>query len=87
MAAPLTLLEKKRRDIQNAYIELYKSELFKIVLDDLRERSCFDQPTYMKGLESWQPAYRDGQQSLFRYILTQSTSEPNTNQTPTITKS
>lgn len=86
MATPLSKAEQHRRRIQEAYQKIFNTPDGAIVLADLRLRTAFDEPTYKLGLEPWQPAYRDGAQSTFRYILEIIQSEPNTNQTPTITK-
>jgi hypothetical protein len=83
----MTKEESIKRRLQEAYQRLFQGEDAELVIEDLRLRACADQPAFVPGLEPWQPAYRDGARSIFRYIVSQTKAPRNINIQPTIIKS
>lgn len=82
----MTKEEARRQRLQEAYRKTFQGEDAALVIEDLKARACYDQPSFIPGLEPWQPSYRDGAKSITRYILEQIATIPNEPTTPTIIK-
>lgn len=78
--------EQSARDLALDYAMTFGSDHAKRVLADLSERFRVNDPSFVPGLESWMPAYRDGAKSVVKYIQLQLSQQPNTQLTPTIKK-
>jgi hypothetical protein len=78
--------EQHARDLALDYAVTFGSDAGKRVLADLANRCREDDPSFIPGLESWMPAYRDGAKSVVKYIRLQLSQQPNTQLTPTIKK-
>lgn len=51
------------------YRSIFSSPEGKRVLEQLKQKSCHGSPSFVVGLESWQPAFRDGAKAMIQYIL------------------
>lgn len=74
--------EQAARDLAADYAMTFHSPHGKRVLEDLAARFREADPSFVPGLESWQPAYRDGAKSVIKFIRHQLQIEPNTQLTP-----
>ena len=73
-------------ELVHHYHEIFNTPSCQAVLQDLKARSQFGESVFTRGLEPWQPAYRDGNQSTVRHILAMLATPLNTSTKPTIKK-
>lgn len=78
--------EQAARDLASDYAMTFHSPHGKRVLEHLAKISREDDPSFVPGLEPWQPAFRDGAKSIVKFIRLQLQIEPNTQLTPTAKK-
>lgn len=78
--------EQAARDLASDYAMTFHSPHGKRVLEDLATRFREADPSFIPGLEPWQPAYRDGAKSVVKFIRHQLQIDPNTQITPTAKK-
>jgi hypothetical protein len=71
-------------DLVRSYHDCFNTEAGKAVLADLKARTLYGESVFARGLEPWQPAYRDGSQSTIRHITQMLETPPNTDPTPKI---
>lgn len=78
--------EQAAQSLADDYRATFFTEAGQRVLADLSQRFSEGMPVFRQKDEPWQPPFRDGAQSVVRFIRLQMSHNPNTKITPTVKK-